>query len=104
MTISVIVCAHNEEAFIIPGLLSLIGQSRPPDEILVINNASTDRTGEVSALLPEVRVVDEPDKGLVIARERGRRRSRDLTDTGSLGLQRSGLRQSRRRYRSAFVP
>ena len=76
MTFSVIVCAHNEEAFIVPGLLSLLGQSRPADEILVINNASTDRTREVSAVLPGVRVVDEPDKGLVIARERGRREAK----------------------------
>jgi glycosyltransferase involved in cell wall biosynthesis len=73
MTITVIVCAHNEEAFIVPALLSLLGQARPPDEILVINNASADRTKEVSAAIPGVRVVDEPAKGLVIARERGRR-------------------------------
>ncbi len=71
--ISVIVCAHNEEAYIVPALLSLLGQARPPDEILVINNASTDRTRAVAAALPGVRVVDEPNKGLVIARERGRR-------------------------------
>ena len=56
MTITVIVCAHNEEAFIVPALLSLLGQARPPDEILVINNASADRTKEVSAAIPGVRV------------------------------------------------
>ena len=32
----------------------------------------TDRTKAVAAVLPGVRVVDEPNKGLVIARERGR--------------------------------
>jgi glycosyltransferase involved in cell wall biosynthesis len=69
---SVIVCAHNEEAYIVPALLSLLGQGRTPDEILVINNASTDRTRAVAAALDGVRVVDEPNKGLVIARERGR--------------------------------
>ena len=76
MLITVIICAHNEEAFIVPALLSLLGQARPPDEILVINNASTDRTNAVAAALPGVRVVDEPNKGLVIARERGRRESK----------------------------
>ena len=45
MTISVIVCAHNEERFIAACLHSLLAQSRPPDEIILINNASTDRTG-----------------------------------------------------------
>ena len=72
MTISVIVCAHNEERFIAGCLHSLLAQSRIPDEILVINNASTDATGAVAASIPRVRVIDEPRKGLVVARERGR--------------------------------
>lgn len=72
MTISVIVCAHNEERFLAPCLHSLLAQSRIPDEILVINNASTDGTGRVAAAIPGVRVIDEPRKGLVMARERGR--------------------------------
>lgn len=76
MTISVIVCAHNEERFLAPCLHSLLAQSRPPDEILVINNASTDTTHAVAAAVPGVRVVDEPRKGLVVARERGRQAAR----------------------------
>lgn len=76
MTISVIVCAHNEERFIAPCLHSLLAQSRPPDEILLINNASTDRTGAIAAAIPGVRVIDEPRKGLVVARERGRQEAR----------------------------
>ena len=49
MTISVIVCAHNEERYLAPCLHSLLAQSRVPDEILVINNASTDDTHAVAA-------------------------------------------------------
>jgi glycosyltransferase involved in cell wall biosynthesis len=71
--ISVIVCAHNEERFIAGCIHSLLAQTRVPDEVLVINNASTDRTGEVARSLPGVHVIDEPRKGLVVARERGRR-------------------------------
>jgi glycosyltransferase involved in cell wall biosynthesis len=73
LKISVIVCAHNEGDFIAACLHSLLAQSRPPDEILVINNASTDQTGALAAQVPGVRVVDEPRKGLVVARETGRR-------------------------------
>jgi glycosyltransferase involved in cell wall biosynthesis len=73
LTTSVVVCAHNEEAFIAACLYSLLAQSHPPDEIIVVNNASTDRTGDVARSVPGVRVVDEPRKGLVVARERGRR-------------------------------
>src|SRR5262249_6428890 len=54
-------------------LYSLRAQTRPPDEILVINNASTDDTGAVARAVPGVTVMDEPKKGLVIARETARR-------------------------------
>jgi glycosyltransferase involved in cell wall biosynthesis len=71
LTFSVIVCAFNEERYIQPCLFSLIQQRRLPDEIIVVNNASTDRTKAVAEAVC-VRVIDEPRKGLVIAREAGR--------------------------------
>ena len=73
LTISAIVCAHNEAPYLSACLHSLLAQTRVPDEILVINNASTDETGAVARQVPHVRVVDEPRKGLVVARETGRR-------------------------------
>ena len=73
MTISVIVCAHNEARYLPACLHSVLAQSRIPDELLVINNASTDETSLVASQIPHVRVVDEPRKGLVVARETGRR-------------------------------
>jgi glycosyltransferase involved in cell wall biosynthesis len=69
---SVIVCAHNEAEYLGPCLHSLLTQTREPDEILVVNNASTDETRAVAKRFPFVRVVDEPRKGLVVARETGR--------------------------------
>lgn len=76
VTISVIVCAHNEERFLAACLHSLLGQSRLPDEILVINNASSDGTRRVATAIAGIRVIDEPRKGLVVARERGRLEAR----------------------------
>jgi glycosyltransferase involved in cell wall biosynthesis len=76
VTISVIVCAHNEERYLAPCLHSLRSQSRPPDEIIVIDNASSDGTALVARSVPGIRVVEEVKKGLVIARERGRREAR----------------------------
>ena len=76
---SVIVCAHNEAQHLPACLHSLLAQSRIPDEVLVINNASTDTTRAVACAIPNVRVVDEPRKGLVVARETGR-----LTATGDI--------------------
>jgi glycosyltransferase involved in cell wall biosynthesis len=73
VTISVIVCAYNESRMLPACLFSLLAQSRPPDEIIVVDNASTDGTGAVARAIPGVRVIDEPRKGLVIAREAARR-------------------------------
>jgi glycosyltransferase involved in cell wall biosynthesis len=76
LTASVIVCAHNESRYLPACLHSLLAQTRPPDEILVVNNASTDATRAVAERISGVRVVDEPRKGLVIARETARRHAR----------------------------
>lgn len=70
---SAIVCAYNEASTVSACLHSLLSQTRPPDEILLINNASTDETAEVARAIPGVSVIDEPEKGLVVARERARR-------------------------------
>jgi glycosyltransferase involved in cell wall biosynthesis len=72
LTVSVIVCAHNEAQYLAACLHSLLAQSRRADEILVVNNASSDDTRAVALSVPGVRVLDESRKGLVIARETGR--------------------------------
>jgi glycosyltransferase involved in cell wall biosynthesis len=76
LTITAIVCAHNEAKCLPACLFSLLAQTRPPDEILVVNNASTDETAAVARAVPGVRVLDEPAKGLVLAREAARRVAR----------------------------
>jgi glycosyltransferase involved in cell wall biosynthesis len=67
---SVIVCAYNEERYLPGCLSSLLRQTRHADEIIVVNNASTDATRAV-AEAAGVAVVDEPRRGLVIARQTG---------------------------------
>src|SRR5438445_3478182 len=73
LTITAIVCAYNEARYLPACLHSLHAQTVTPDEILVVNNASTDDTGTAARRVPGVRVLDEPVKGLVVARETGRR-------------------------------
>ena len=76
LTIAAVVCAYNEAGHISACLFSLKAQTRQADEIIVVNNASTDRTAIEALAVPGVRVVDEPTKGLVIARETARRFAR----------------------------
>jgi glycosyltransferase involved in cell wall biosynthesis len=72
VTITTIVCAYNEARLLPACLHSLLAQTRPPNEIILVNNASTDATGAVARAIPGVRVIDEPAKGLVVARESAR--------------------------------
>lgn len=72
LRLTAIVCAYNEERLLPAALHSLLAQTRVPDEIIVVNNASSDGTVEAARLVPGVRVVDEPRKGLLWARAAGR--------------------------------
>ena len=74
MRLSFVVPAYNEETYLPACLESVLAQSRELGdqvEIIVVNNASTDRTREVALKYPGVRVVDEPRKGLTYARQAG---------------------------------
>jgi glycosyltransferase involved in cell wall biosynthesis len=74
MRLSFVVPAYNEEAYLPACLESILEQTRElsePVEIIVVNNASTDRTREVALGYAGVRVVDEPRKGLTFARQAG---------------------------------
>lgn len=44
MTISVTLCTHNGAAFVAEQISSILGQTRPPDEIVLSDDASTDDT------------------------------------------------------------
>ncbi|TSC70698.1 MAG: glycosyltransferase [Parcubacteria group bacterium Gr01-1014_49] len=74
MKISFVIPAYNEEKRL-PRCLSAVERelARTPcdAEVIVVNNASTDRTGEVARGYSWVRTVDEPKKGLVRARHAG---------------------------------
>src|SRR6185437_8312041 len=75
MRLSFVIPAYNEEAYLPACLESILAQTRNllPGrvEIIVVNNASSDRTREVAQSFPEVILVDEPHKGLTYARQAG---------------------------------
>jgi biofilm PGA synthesis N-glycosyltransferase PgaC len=49
MSVTVLIPAHNEEAWIGETLRSVRRQTRQPEEVIVIDDCSTDRTGEIAA-------------------------------------------------------
>ena len=74
MKLSFVIPAFNEEDFIGPCLESVMRELAAVDcdaEIIVVNNASTDETRERALAVPGVKVVDEPRKGIVRARQAG---------------------------------
>lgn len=78
MKISFVIPAYNEESYIgdcLRSVLSAIAEYPCDAEIVVVNNASTDSTRNIAQTFAQVRVVDEPRKGLVWARAAGARAS-----------------------------
>jgi glycosyltransferase involved in cell wall biosynthesis len=77
LKISVVICAHNEEKWIAKGIESLTKQARLPDEVVIVDNVSTDSTAQIvtncKTQYPQlnIRLISEAKKGLHHAREAG---------------------------------
>lgn len=71
LTLSLIIIAYNEEAVISVCLDAIAKQTVMPLEVIVVNNNSKDKTAEIAASYPFVRVVDEKAQGMIAARNRG---------------------------------
>ncbi|WP_323013755.1 glycosyltransferase family 2 protein [Devosia sp.] len=74
MKLAFVIPAYNEEALIgkcLESVLAEIKRAGSDAQVIVVNNASTDRTGEIARGFAGVTVVDEPKKGLVNARDAG---------------------------------
>ena len=67
MRLSVVVPCHNAEAWLGQTLGSLLEQTRLPDEVIVVDDASTDGSRGVAAAF----VIDDPDRFSLIAPEVG---------------------------------
>lgn len=71
MKVSAVVIAYNEEKYIKNCLESLTSQTEKADEIILVDNNSTDRTVEIAKQFPEVRIVKEEKQGMIYARNKG---------------------------------
>ncbi len=71
-TVSVVIPTFNRASVITRALESILLQTRPPDEILVVDDGSTDDTAErVRAEFPGVRLIEQENHGVSAARNAG---------------------------------
>ncbi|EKV01331.1 glycosyl transferase [Leptolyngbya sp. PCC 7375] len=74
LSISAIICTHNRDQYLAAAIDSLLTQTLPDIEVIVVDNASTDTTAEIVQLRlsdPRLRYVYEPTLGLSTARNTG---------------------------------
>ena len=102
--VSVIVPVYNGASFLAEAIESVLAQSLPPDEILVVDDGSTDDSADVAArYAPQVRVISRQNGGCGAARNSGIREARgtllafldadDVWMPGKLQLQAEALQQ-----------
>ncbi len=72
MTVSVIIPSRDRAHLLPRALRSVLAQTLPPLEVLVVDDGSTDRTAElVRRDFPGVRLLSQPQRGVSAARNRG---------------------------------
>ena len=71
MKVSVVIPAYNEEKYIASCLKSILSQTDKPDEIIVVNNNSKDKTAEIVSSFPSVTLITESIQGITPTRNKG---------------------------------
>lgn len=71
MKVSVVIPVYNEEKYIKNCLDSLIKQVEKPDEIIVVDNNSTDKTIEIVKKYKSIKIIKETTQGMTPARNAG---------------------------------
>jgi glycosyltransferase involved in cell wall biosynthesis len=74
ISVSVIIPTYNRASYVGAAIESALHQTRPPAEILVVDDGSTDGTGRILGEFgPAVRVIRQPNRGRSAARNAGLR-------------------------------
>lgn len=71
MKISIVIPVYNEEDYIAVCLDAIASQTRAPDEVIVVDNNSTDKTVAIAKSYSFVRIVNEPIQGVFHSRTKG---------------------------------
>ena len=69
--VSVVIPAYRAERFLGEAIESILAQTLPPQEVVVVDDGSDDGTGAIAASFEQVRVIRQPNGGPGAARNRG---------------------------------
>jgi glycosyltransferase involved in cell wall biosynthesis len=71
--VAAVIPLFNHERYIAAALRSLLGQTRPPDRIIVIDDGSTDQSRDAAGSItdPRITLVSQPNAGAHVALNRG---------------------------------
>lgn len=75
MRISVVVTCFNYESFVGEAIRSVLASRRPADEVIVVDDGSTDRSASVVCRFPGITLLKQPNGGMASALNRGIRES-----------------------------
>jgi glycosyltransferase involved in cell wall biosynthesis len=73
--VSVVITCYNQALFLGESVESVLAQTHPSVEIVVVDDGSLDNTEEVARRYPQVRYIRQENRGLAAARNAGLRRS-----------------------------
>lgn len=68
---TVVIPVYNRENLVVETIKSVLGQSHPPNKVIVVDDGSTDGSREAANQFSKVHVLRNPHKGLVTARQHG---------------------------------
>lgn len=71
ITVSIVIPVYNEEAYLKDCLDSVFAQTDRPDQVIVVDNNSTDKTTSIASKYKLVTLLREPRQGVVYARDTG---------------------------------
>lgn len=77
LTVTAAIPVRDGEAYLAEAIESVLAQSRPCDQVIVVDNGSSDRSAEIArAFAPAVEIVQEPRSGIGAARNAALRAAR----------------------------
>ena len=74
VTISVVIPTYNHSKYLAEAISSILSQTRPADEIIVIDDGSTDGSAIVATQFPNVQLIRQENQGTSAARNAGLQR------------------------------